>query len=329
MKNFCTLFDSYYIHKGIALYLSMENVCNDFTLYVMAFDDERYNKLKSYSFQKMIVEYEGGDFLSDEIKTVKAERKRNEYCWTCGSNVTYYFLTKYKLDNITYLDADMMFFSSPDVVFEELKPYSVGLSPHFADTSLYGKFCVQFCYFRNDDKGIAALTWWKNNCLAWCYDRYEDGKFGDQRYLDMMPDMFDGVYSIENRGVGVAKWNMRDYKFLDNHKIDYDGMVYDVCFYHFHAVSVDYNDGNIYISSKKDIIPNGVIECMFKPYGELLKIVYQKYLDKPVKNVVITNPGMMRQIIQSLKNVFRGNKLVQFIFFNYIKGHSGYNKKQL
>ena len=68
---------------------------------------------------------------------------------------------------------------------------------------------------------------------------------------------------------------------------------------------------------------------MFKPYGELLKIVYQKYLDKPVKNVVITNPGMMRQIIQSLKNVFRGNKLVQFIFFNYIKGHSGYNKKQL
>jgi hypothetical protein len=329
MKNFCTLFDSYYIHKGIALYLSMEKVCNDFTLYVMAFDEACYNKLKSFTFPNMVVEYEGGNFLSDEIKAVKAERKRNEYCWTCGSNTTYYFLTKYKLENITYIDADMMFFSSPDVVFEELKPYSVGLSPHFADTSLYGNFCVQFCYFKNDDKGHCALTWWKNNCLAWCYDRYEDGKFGDQRYLDMMPVMFDGVHSIENRGVGVAKWNMRDYKFLDNHKIDYEGTVYDVCFYHFHAVSVDYNDRNIYISSKKDVIPNGVLENMFKPYGELMKIVYEKYLDKPVRNVVITNPGMMRQIIQSLKNVFRGNKLVQFIFFNYIKGHSGYNKKQL
>ncbi len=32
----------------------------------------------------MVVEYEGGEFLSDDIKKVKAERKRNEYCWTCG-----------------------------------------------------------------------------------------------------------------------------------------------------------------------------------------------------------------------------------------------------
>ena len=329
MKNFCTLFDSYYIHKGIALYLSMEKVCNDFTLYVMAFDEESYNKLKSFSFQNIVIEYESGDFLSDEIKAAKAERKRNEYCWTCGSNVTYYFIEKYKLDNITYLDADMMFFSSPDIVFEELKPYSVGLSPHFADTSLYGKFCVEFCYFKNDQTGIDALKWWKDCCLDWCYDRYEDGKFGDQRYLDMMPIKFHGVHSIENRGVGVAKWNMREYKFLDNNRIEYEGKAYDVCFYHFHAVSVDYKKGNVYISSKKDVIPYNVIENMFKPYGELMKIVYENYLGKRVNHVVISNPDILRRILQILKDVFRHNKFIQAVYFNYIKGHTGYNKKQL
>ena len=47
MMNFCTLFDSYYIHKGIALYLSLERVCDDFTLYVMAFDEPSYKKLSS------------------------------------------------------------------------------------------------------------------------------------------------------------------------------------------------------------------------------------------------------------------------------------------
>lgn len=313
MMNFCTLFDSYYIHKGIALYLSLEKVCNDFTLYVMAFDELSYKKLVSLGFCHMVVEYEEGEFLTDEIRKVKAERKRNEYCWTCGSNITYYFLTKYHSESMTYVDADMMFFSSPRVVFDELKPYSIGLSSHFADTELYGKYCVQFCYFKNDEKGLKALNWWKNSCLEWCYDRYEDGKFGDQRYLDMMPAMFEGVHEIENRGVGVAKWNMREYQFLPNHTISYIGKKYEICFYHFHAVAVEYKNRNIYIASKKDVIPQSVIDFMFKPYGYLLKDVYEKYLGKKVREVIIANPGIGRQIIQWLKNQLRGNKFVQYV----------------
>lgn len=34
--NFCTLFDSYYLDKGLALYSSLEKVSEDFTLYVFA-----------------------------------------------------------------------------------------------------------------------------------------------------------------------------------------------------------------------------------------------------------------------------------------------------
>lgn len=51
MMNFCTLFDSYYIHKGIALYLSLERVCDDFKLYVMAFDEPSYKKTLFIKFQ--------------------------------------------------------------------------------------------------------------------------------------------------------------------------------------------------------------------------------------------------------------------------------------
>lgn len=329
MINFCTLFDSYYIHKGIALYLSLEQVCDDFTLYVMAFDKPSYEKLCLLKFKNMVVEYEEDDFFTDEIKKVKAERKRNEYCWTCGSNITYYFLTKYQCESMTYIDADMMFFSSPQPVFEELKPYSVGLSSHFADTELYGKYCVQFCYFKNDINGLEALKWWKDSCLEWCYDRYEDGKFGDQRYLDLMPNRFKGVHEIENRGVGVAKWNMLEYKFLPNHHINYKKQDFEICFYHFHAVAVDYKNGNIYIASKKDVIPTPVINYMFKPYGELLKKVYVEYLSRPVNHIIIQNPGLSRQFLQKMKNLLRRNKFIQYIFFKYIKGHTGYNKKQL
>ena len=43
--NFCTLFDSYYLDKGLALYLSLKKVCDNFRLYVFCFDDVAFQIL--------------------------------------------------------------------------------------------------------------------------------------------------------------------------------------------------------------------------------------------------------------------------------------------
>ena len=37
MINFCTLFDSYYLDKGIALYKSLEKVSDNFSLFTYCF----------------------------------------------------------------------------------------------------------------------------------------------------------------------------------------------------------------------------------------------------------------------------------------------------
>ena len=45
MYNFCTLFDSFYLTRGVAMYRSLEETGEDFHLYIFAFDDVSYDVL--------------------------------------------------------------------------------------------------------------------------------------------------------------------------------------------------------------------------------------------------------------------------------------------
>ena len=329
MKNFCTHFDSYYIHKGLALYHSLEQVCADFTLYVMVFDEASYLKLKELNLPHMVVENETGPFLTPELAACKAERHRNEYFWTCGSAITLYFLETYGLDHIVYLDSDMMFFHDPQPLFDGLEDASVGLSPHFFDNGHFGRYCVQFVYFKADADGLAALRWWRDKCIEWCYDRYEEGRFGDQLYLDSMPALFKGVMEIADRGCGVAPWNCDQYAFAEGALIHFEGGILPVYFFHFHGISVDFREGDVILSSRKRVFPEPVIREMFRPYGALLRRVYEQDLGRDVKRVIIRNPNIFRRLYQGAKNLLRENRLVQRIYFKYLKGHTGYNRKQV
>lgn len=55
MLTFCTLFDSYYLDKGIALYQSLQMVTNNFVLYIFCFDDKSFEILKELNFEYAII----------------------------------------------------------------------------------------------------------------------------------------------------------------------------------------------------------------------------------------------------------------------------------
>ena len=71
--NFCTYFDSYYLLKGLGLYISLERATDDFHLFVMAFDKDCYKKLQSFGFKHMTVELLD-DFETPELLAVKGDR---------------------------------------------------------------------------------------------------------------------------------------------------------------------------------------------------------------------------------------------------------------
>jgi len=286
MMNFSTLFDSNYASKGIAMYLSIERHTEDFVLYIMAMDRKCQRILDNCGFKHVIVECIE-DINSPKLTRAKGNRSRAEFCWTCASFFTDYFLHKYELPDITYLDSDLMFFSSPKVLFEELeqKKASVGLSPHFTQYPLFGKYCVQFVYFKNDADGRACLRWWSNECLKWCYSRVEDGKYGDQKYLDSFSERFNHVCEIENRGAGVAYWNMYKNEYVDGNTF-YMGKKWQTIFFHYSGINVQIKDCVLIFRHTMYLSPN-IRKTFVEPYAELMKGVFTKYLSTPISSVLI------------------------------------------
>lgn len=211
MYYFCTYFDSNYMIHGLTLYRSLLKQCSDFRLYVLCLDDATYEVLNHLNEKRIctillkeVEEWDSG------LLQAKTTRGLVEYYFTLSPVLPLYLLKKYQIGIITYLDADLLFFSSPDVIYNELGSKSILITPHRFPSELkykekYGQFNVQYQSFRNDEIGIRCLEHWKDKCLEWCYDRLDEDKFADQKYLDEWPDLYgDALVVSQNIGVGLA-----------------------------------------------------------------------------------------------------------------------------
>lgn len=277
MYNFCTLFDSNYLSRGLTLYHSLEKVCDNFHLYIFAFDDRSFAILNKLQLRHATViplnKFEDPDLLG-----VKPTRTRAEYCWTSTSSTILYVLNNFPVDQCTYLDADMMFFASPKPLFDEMEGKSILItehrySPQYNKEALSGKYCVQFVSFKKDVEGLTALRWWRDRCIEWCYARHEDGKFGDQQYLDDWMTRFSGVHELRHLGGGMAAWNVQQYDVFTKNdtlwgKETATGSEFPVIFYHFHYLRFLQPD---LIELGRRTLTGKVLRLIYMPYVQALE----------------------------------------------------------
>ena len=320
MLYFCTLFDSNYLNRGLVMYNSLQKFSKYFHLYIFAFDDlsfELLNKMKLTNVTVVSLK----EFEDKELLIVKPTRTTAEYCWTCTPSVILYCIEKYSLYHCTYIDADLCFYSDPKVLLNEMKDKSVLITEHrytpvYDRSKLSGKYCVQFITFKNNDEGLTILRWWKNACLKWCYSRLEDGKFGDQMYLDDWTSRFKGVHVLQHPGGGLAPWNIQQYKFTKAGEsftgIQKKGLTkFDVVFYHFHYV-------RFLQSEKVDIgwfsLSQSVMKLFYNPYIRLLlemdtklKKIDARYTVKHGKISVESSHGIKDKIKTLLKIILKYN----------------------
>lgn len=238
MHYFCTLFDSGYLTRGLALYQSLMDTGDAFTLYIIAFDDTAYDILSKMNLQHAVL-ISLAEFEDERLLKLKSSRTRQEYSWTCGCFSIKYVLEHFNCSEVTYLDADIFFFKSPTVLLDEFHASGKDVlitthryTPEYDQTATSGKFCVQFMTFKNTQKGLHVLNWWCDRCEEWCFARFEDGKFGDQKYLDDWETRFDCVHVLQHLGGGVAPWNVQQYDVAEGPQVN--GI--PVVFFHFHGL---------------------------------------------------------------------------------------------
>src|SRR5688572_1233958 len=122
---FCTLFDRNYLHRGLALYRSLERVAKEFTLVVLCMDDESRATLSKLGLRHArLVTLD--EFEDDELRAARANRSRIEYYWTCTPSLPLWVLDhEPAADLVTYVDSDLYFYSDPAPLFEEMAGCSV------------------------------------------------------------------------------------------------------------------------------------------------------------------------------------------------------------
>ncbi|MBO9613346.1 MAG: glycosyl transferase [Dyadobacter sp.] len=307
MQNFCTLFNSGYLSRGLAMYNSLVRLGSDFHLYIFAFDDACDVLLRRLNLANATI-ISLHEFETPELLAIKSSRTPGEYCWTCTSFTIWHCIHQFSLDHCTYLDADLLFFADPKVLTDEMGENSVLITAHryaaqYDQSENSGIYCVQFVTFRNTDEGLAVLAWWMNACLEWCYARFEDGKFGDQKYLDDWTERFAGVHVLEHAGGGIAPWNAIDYSCENVNGALFvqkpDAEKVPLVFYHFHDFRYCV-DKSFRLTAEQYRLPESMIRLVYSTYIKALAVAESQILLADPEAVFHEQPMVLKWISVSL-----------------------------
>lgn len=149
-------------------------------------------------------------------------------------------------DKVVYLDPDIAVFDNLILLEELLNQYDVLLTPHqtvpeeneediIANelcSMRYGVYNFGFYAVRNSQNGLAFARWWRDRLVDYCFDDIPTGIFTDQRWGDMVPALFDGVYILKHPGCNVSTWNLTHRLVTESdHKYYVNGE--PLQFYHF------------------------------------------------------------------------------------------------
>ena len=330
-RVYCTYFDHNYLSRGLALYHSLRRHAPESRLWVLCLSEACHQTLTALDLPDLVpvrlADFEAAD---PDIAATRAGRTTVEYYFTCTAAWTLFVMAR-ETDArwVTYLDGDLFFFESPDIIYEELGDAAVAIIPHRYTAGLarlrkFGTYNVGWVGARNDSDGIAVIGWWRERCIEWCHDYVEGDRFADQGYLDSFARLFPRVKIIENPGANLAPWNIGNYRIdFPDGRVLIDG-VHPLIFFHFQGLRKGLR-WFVFNSHRRYRAPfsRTVRDHIYRPYvDELLEI--EKTVD-PILPISAARPHRRSAVVdigQYLKSRARSIGVRVFQILDIVTGRA-------
>jgi hypothetical protein len=213
---------------------------------------------------------------------------------------------------ITYLDADLFFFADPAPLFDEIGASSIAIIGHrFPPKQRHketrGIYNVGWISFRRDENGLSCLDWWRDRCLEWCFDRVEEGRYADQKYLDDWPVRFENVTVLQHLGANLAPWNLANYnlRYNDSNEVMVDGQ--QLIFFHFHGLRRIAQFLYDPSWAREGVTPSVVLRRgIYAPYIQVLQEVRGQLLSMPDSPALLASIRRRKDRKSQQASVVRG-----------------------
>lgn len=154
---------------------------------------------------------------------------------------------------VIYFDPDICVYHHLDGMLDLLEQHNVLLTPHLTDLlnddkwpselSILqaGSYNLGFIALRASEETRKLLTWWQAKLYKECVVDLPRNLFVDQKWMDLVPSLFDGVFINRDPSWNLAYWNLNHRPLTQQPDGNFRVSGQSLTFFHFSGFDIDAN----------------------------------------------------------------------------------------
>jgi hypothetical protein len=214
----CTIIAKNYLAFARSLAQSFLALHTDHRFFVLIVDDyEGFVNPSEECFDVINI----SDLAIEDLPSFCFKYNITEVCTGVKADFLNYLIRERSIDKLLYIDPDILVTNNLGGLFERLDTYDIVVTPHLdtdypdddklPDDSYIlraGIFNLGFIGVNASENAHTFLNWWKGKLYSKCLTHMTNGYFVDQRFVDLVPALFDNFYIEKDVGYNVAYWNL-------------------------------------------------------------------------------------------------------------------------
>lgn len=193
-------------------------------------------------------------------------------------------------DRVLYFDPDMQAFAALDAVIDPLEDNDIVLTPHTLDAIpldgkrptevgllRYGTYNLGFIGIANTPGAYAMLDWWAERLGRYCFYDLPLGLFVDQKWIDLVPALFERTAIVRHRGCNVAYWNLHARRLDPNHErrlVSGEPLI----FFHFSSFDAQKPDQLSQYQTRIDVAQEPALQRLLASYAR--RVIERGHLER-------------------------------------------------